>query len=261
MMYKKVTLKHLKEELEEKTREFRSPVSIHGEIIKLNSSKHDQKIAFGNIQDEQIELPVLLPAHLPCSIGDYGIFTGHLVWKQYRHRLDTYYRLDVDTFQKLGVGTTHKLQTTFSSELEFNLIEKQPFPWFKNFLSVGIVSSLASDGYEDLKTFIKNEKKIFSTFYDCDLLESKSIVDAFSKADSADHDIVIIARGGGDLQAFNQKKVIERIKNRKTYTITALGHKNDQTISDLLSDYSAITPSAAAFFLKEQINNPHFEPG
>lgn len=62
-------------------------------------------------------------------------------------------------------------------------------------------------------------------------------------------DAILLTRGGGsleDLQAFNDEALAESIFRSEIPVISAVGHRTDTVISDLVADFCAPTPSAAA---------------
>jgi exodeoxyribonuclease VII large subunit len=62
-------------------------------------------------------------------------------------------------------------------------------------------------------------------------------------------EVAIVARGGGaaeDLQAFNDERVARAIFGFPVPVVSGVGHETDETITDLVADVRAPTPSAAA---------------
>ncbi|MBC7471886.1 MAG: exodeoxyribonuclease VII large subunit [candidate division SR1 bacterium] len=67
--------------------------------------------------------------------------------------------------------------------------------------------------------------------------------------DNYDIDTVVITRGGGskeDLIVFNSERVTRAIHTIKKPTIVAIGHERDTSLSELVADKRASTPSQAA---------------
>ncbi len=62
-------------------------------------------------------------------------------------------------------------------------------------------------------------------------------------------ELIIVGRGGGsleDLWAFNEEVVARAIYTSQLPIVSAVGHETDYSIADLVADYRAPTPSAAA---------------
>lgn len=88
------------------------------------------------------------------------------------------------------------------------------------------------------------------------ILDKNSILKGLEHHDISHADIVVIIRGGGskeDFQVFNDMEVVTKIATLNSFTISGLGHTGDQTLTDLVTDFSAKTPSLAGTYLHEQL--------
>jgi exodeoxyribonuclease VII large subunit len=80
-----------------------------------------------------------------------------------------------------------------------------------------------------------------------EMLEKLALINEI--CDKYSIDIVVITRGGGskeDLIVFNSERVVRAIHSIKKPTIVAIGHERDTSLSELVSDLRASTPSQAA---------------
>ena len=79
---------------------------------------------------------------------------------------------------------------------------------------------------------------------------AEDLVRALALADRLEGlEVLIVGRGGGskeDLWAFNDERVARAVAASRAPTIAAVGHETDVTLTDLVADVRAPTPSAAA---------------
>jgi exodeoxyribonuclease VII large subunit len=129
---------------------------------------------------------------------------------------------------------------------------KRPLPAYPS--CVGVVTSIEGAAVRDIVSIIRRRAPwtdilIYPTRVQGDGA-AESIVAALRHAGQAARaDVLIVGRGGGsveDLRAFNDEVVARAIARSPLPVISAVGHETDVTLADLVADYRAATPSAAA---------------
>lgn len=168
---------------------------------------------------------------------------------------DGVYQLYVSDMQPDGIGDKHIRLERLKAELQaaglFDPLHKLSVPEFPK--KVGAVTSGKGAALQDMINIISRryplcELRVYhSTVQGTEA--PKSLRDSLERAQNDGCDVVILGRGGGsseDLDAFNDRELAYFIYNMTVPVISAVGHETDFTISDLVADLRAPTPSAAA---------------
>jgi exodeoxyribonuclease VII large subunit len=145
-----------------------------------------------------------------------------------------------------------KLRSKLDAEGLLALDRKRPLPRCPS--SVGVVTSTSGAALRDILTTIRRRAPWTRVVVRNARVQGNGA--ALEVADgvrvlgrSGLVDVLIVGRGGGsieDLWAFNEEPVARAIASCPIPVISAVGHEVDVTISDLVADVRAATPSAAA---------------
>lgn len=85
-----------------------------------------------------------------------------------------------------------------------------------------------------------------------------SMIQTLKDIDTLDYEIIVLARGGGsfeDLFCFNDERLVRTIYNLNTFIITGVGHQQDFTLVDFVSDRRAPTPTGAIEMITPNIDD------
>lgn len=85
-----------------------------------------------------------------------------------------------------------------------------------------------------------------------------SMIQTLKDVDTLDYEIIVLARGGGsfeDLFCFNDERLVRNIYNLNTFIITGVGHQQDFTLVDFVSDRRAPTPTGAIEMITPNIDD------
>jgi len=166
------------------------------------------------------------------------------------------YQLNVRKLEPVGIGELEiafrQLYEKLASEGLFDDSLKNPIPKFAR--KIGIVTSPTGAAIRDIIQIAERrndsvELVIFPAQVQGDGA-AESIVSGIEYFNGRDDiDLIIIGRGGGsleDLWAFNEEILVRAVALSEKPVVSAVGHEIDTTLSDLVADLRAPTPSAAA---------------
>ncbi len=166
------------------------------------------------------------------------------------------YQIVAKKMEPAGIGTLYlafeALKKQLAAEGLFDQEIKQKLPVYPR--CIGVITSQTGAAVRDIfqvldrraphvdvilkPSRVQGDKAAF------DLTEAINDMAAFNAVD-----VIIIGRGGGsleDLWPFNEESVARAIFACPIPIISAVGHETDLSISDLVADMRAPTPSAAA---------------
>lgn len=166
--------------------------------------------------------------------------------------------------QSFGIGALNAklemLKTKLEAEGLFREEYKKSLPILPK--KIALITSIQGAAVQDFFTTARRDNK----YADISIIDVRvqgefcvnDIITALNNADNAFFDLIILARGGGsyeDLFCFNDENLVRTIFNMTTPVITAIGHETDYTLCDYVSDYRAITPTAAGELVSDMAKN------
>ncbi|PMC82679.1 exodeoxyribonuclease VII large subunit [Anaerococcus hydrogenalis] len=231
-------------------------VSIKGEIANYKISHNH--IYFSLKEDEEV---------IDCAIyyyedkdlgvynnGDEVIVEGNLIYNSFFSKIS----IAVNNIESKGLSEDYikflKLKEDFYKKGYFDQERKKSIISYPK--NIGLITSDKSAAIVDFISVINKEISDINIYlYPVKVqgLSAKSeIINAIDILDEKKLDAIVITRGGGskeDLKVFNEKDLVEKIYKAKSPIISAIGHKIDLSLTDLVSDVSLQTPTEAGSYL------------
>jgi len=179
-----------------------------------------------------------------------------------RGKIDLYvvrgsYQLVVKQAEPQGVGSLQlafeQLKRKLSEEGLFAEEHKQPAPWLPR--KIAFVTSPSGAAIRD---FLEVTRRRWSNVHVVVIparvqgqQAAGEIAAGIRTANALTDppDLLVVGRGGGsmeDLWCFNEEEVVRAIFESEIPVISAVGHEIDVTLSDLVADRRALTPTEAA---------------
>ena len=179
-----------------------------------------------------------------------------------RGHLDLYaprgeYKLIVDELQLKGVGALElkfrQLHEKLSAEGLFARERKRPLPLYPR--RIAFVTSPTGAAVRDFLEVLRRRWQGIHVLIVPARVQGIGSAEEIAAAiqsinqSNLEIDVLVVGRGGGsqeDLWSFNEEIVVRAIHASRIPVISAVGHEIDVTLSDLVADVRALTPSNAA---------------
>lgn len=186
--------------------------------------------------------------------GDEVIVDGNLIYNSFFSKIS----ISVNDIEKKGLSEEYlkflKIKEEFLKKGYFDKDTKKTICDYPK--EIGLITSDKSAAIVDFLSVINKEISDINIYlYPVKVqgLSAKDeIINAINVLDKKNLDAIVITRGGGskeDLKVFNEKDVVEEIYKAKSPIISAIGHKIDLSLTDLVSDLSLQTPTEAGSYL------------
>lgn len=231
-------------------------VRIRGEVSKIKENKGH---LYFSLKDENFILNAICWS---SAVPLLQVFPEEGMEVVAEGKITTYakssissYQIKVDQIELQGEGALLKLIEQRKKKLQaegyFNEEHKKSIPFIPN--KIGIITSPTGAVIMDIINRVHDRYPTHLLIYPISVQGNKSAgeiikgIEFFNKRINVD--TIIIARGGGgaeDLLSFNDENVVKSAFASKIPIISAIGHETDFTLLDLVADYRASTPTAAA---------------
>jgi len=164
-------------------------------------------------------------------------------------------QFQVRTLQAAGEGALRLQVAALARRLEAEGLmgaeRRRPLPEFPD--RIALVTSPRGKAVHDVIRTLRRRYPIAELLIAGVAVEGAtavaSIVEGLRAASASGADVIILARGGGsyeDLMPFNDEAVARAVLACPVPVVTGIGHEPDTSIADMVSDFRASTPTAAA---------------
>ena len=237
-------------------------ITIRGEVS--NFKRYPTAMYF-SLKDGEAKLNVVMflyqqfPAYVPKD-GDDVLITGHVTL----YVKDGSFQLAAKQIRLFGEGdqllALKRLKEKLAQEGLFDPSRKRSFRPFPQHIIV--ISGQDSAALKDI-TFNMQRRYPLVTLT---ILPSKvqgplavsSMLRSLELAYGMDADGLILARGGGaeeDLSAFNDESLVRKLANAPFPIVSAIGHEINLSLTDLVADLRASTPTAAVELITPDVRD------
>ena len=244
------------------------------DLVRVATESLDRGVGTSWVEGEIASLTRPSSGHVYFALGDGRAQIRAVMWRsdagrlpfrvdngqklRCRGRLGIYerdgkFQLYVQHAEPSGLGADalalEQLKLKLAAEGLFDTSRKRALPALPR--RIGVVTSKTGAAVQDIIRAVQRRFPVPILVADAVVqgpTAPRLIVAALRAIARTDVDVVIIGRGGGsatDLAAFNHEAVVRAVAACPVPTISAVGHEIDITLTDLVADWRAATPTMA----------------
>ncbi len=231
-------------------------VILEGELANLRISRG--KWVYFDIKDEFASVKCFGTVYLLPGPLEEGMMV-RIVANPRMHPLYNF-SLNLQSVAPIGEGSIKRASDLLFEKLDkeglFDKSRKRNIPYAPE--NIGLLASKESAAYADFTKILDARwGGIKISHYDVQV-QGESAVEGIVQGISRINQlpnlpvVLVITRGGGskdDLAIFNNEQIVRAIAGSRIPTIVAIGHEIDTSLSELVADLRASTPSNAAELL------------
>ena len=231
-------------------------VRILGEVSEV-SVKPGYKAAYFTVKDSGASLPCMMwnnryrASGIELKVGMLVELTGRFTLYAAKGRMN----FDVFSIELAGEGNLRLKVANIARKLQAEGLtdqaRKRRIPLFPE--KIGLVTSPRSAAVHDVLRTLRRRFPVATVYLAGVPVEGAQapgyLTEGLRCVVAAGAEVVLVVRGGGsfeDLMPFNDEGLARAIAACPVPVVTGIGHEVDTSIADMVSDFRASTPTAAA---------------
>lgn len=231
-------------------------VTLVGEVSEV-SNKPGYKAVYFSVKDSSATLPCMMwlnrynSAGVDLRVGMLVELTGRFSLYAAKGRMN----FDVSRLSIAGEGNLRlrvaELAKKLAAEGLTDQARKRTLPAYPEV--IGVVTSPRGAAVHDVLRTLRRRYPLAKVVLAGVPVEGENaptgLIEALDVAYQGGAEVVLLVRGGGsfeDLMPFNDERLARKVASMPVPVVTGIGHEPDTTIADMVSDFRASTPTAAA---------------
>ena len=196
--------------------------------------------------------------------GSYYNFQGHITRGQ---SLDNNSKLSI--YFRITKILEHKKDVQIVTKVEYDIIRARfdrDFPIIQDILlkkieqgqkpNLDVLTGVQSTSKDEYSNQLHEKEYYNIRHHKCNLSNKNEILEFLNTYNLKDSDLLIILRGGGSgLQVFDDVELCKKAIELPIPFVTGIGHYEDKTLLQRVSDNGLATPTAVGAFLQNIINS------